>query len=143
MTAVSFTGKCPRERFPAVLRALYSVLLPDDARTMETMPDVAFVPEWAEGAVTNGGDEGININSESPPIVTRISTNNLGWLLGFKTEQFATQLNFGLGHAQVFVLLRDEYLAVYITYADAEAHAVEQGRVAEAVSPLLSEVRVA
>lgn len=140
MAAITLTGNCQPEGLPAVLRALYSALIPEVVGTMEKMPDIAFVPASAEGAVANGGEEGININADAPPMVTRINTNSAGWLLGFRPEQFVGQIAFTLGSGKVHIVPSQVFIV--ILYTDREAHAAEYNRVSEAVTPHLRNVRV-
>lgn len=142
MTGVRLTGECDIRALPDVLRALYGVLHPEVAGTIETMPHLAFVPENADGIVRNGGEEGISIKSESPPIVTRINTNNMGWLLGFEPRQFVDMVSFLLGHAHVYFTRVNDNVVLTVGYESREAHAAEQDRVSAAVGHLLEKLEV-
>lgn len=143
MTGVKLTGECNFRGLPKVLRTLYRVLHPEIVDTLELTPRLAFVPATADGVVRNGGEEGIAIKSESPPMVTRLNTNNMGWLLGFEPTQFVGLVSFVLGHAHVyFMRVNDDNVVVTVGYESLEAYADERERVATAVARFLQKVQV-
>lgn len=143
MPQTLLTGQSRLENLPAVLRAFYGAgQAADSVSAMETMPELVFMPESALGVVTNGGDEGVDIQSGSPPIVTIVHTDIMGKLLGFRQDQLASQVSFGFGHARVQITPGDDHVIFTVTYPDPGIVPEEQVRVGRALSALLTDIQI-